>query len=244
MTTYKKTSDLILGRGSDYLPDDDYAYLIGDITQGRGIIRWRTKPFDLLASGTLKLQAHQTGIDDLLVLDDSTEPADPMLGNWHISWNGTELQVGPVMLEGEGLAQLASWSMEPAALSSIEYSQQSFQEDGNSQSVYAVRITENAYAKLRLFKDAADGNQLKAEWFTYQFEEEVQHVGFGYFDPRDIVLERQNGQLVAYVSDKRSPSLSAEARVHRVVWDEVQKKFQTVNWASTQHAVFRSTTLN
>jgi hypothetical protein len=239
MTTYKKTADLILGRGSDYLPDDDYAYILGDMSHGRGIIRWRTKPFDLLAQGVLKLQADQTGLDEMIALDGS----DPM-NNWHLLWNGTELQVSPMLMDGEGITQLSNWNTEPASLSSLTYSLESFQEDGTSPSVYAVRISTNAYAKLRIFKDATDGNQLKAEWFTYQFEEEVQHVGFGYSDPRDIVLERQNGQLVAYVSDKRFPTSNSEARVYRVAWDEEQKAFQTVSWTSTQNAMFRSNSFN
>jgi hypothetical protein len=232
MPSYTKTVELSHGRGSDRLPDEEDVYLIGDLTQGRGILQWRTRPFELLSSGTLELRAHQTGQEDLLVLDGSRA--------WHLAWDGKQLRPNPLLLEGEGLAPLEYWGMHPEVLSGLTYTQESLPEDGGSMSFYAIRIAENAYTKLQLFRDPTNEEQLKARWLTYQFSEEIRHAGYGYVDPRDIILSRENGMRVAYVSDRRA----LEGRVHRVPWDMNVHRFQTVNWASLEHCVFRSTTLN
>jgi hypothetical protein len=239
MPSYTKTVELSHGRGSDSLAEEEEVFLIGDITQGRGILQWRTRPFELLASGIVELHAHQTGQEDLLVLDGSP-PQGPAATGWHIAWNGTELRPSPLLLAEEGLASLEYWTVNPEVLCGLTFAAEAIQEDGSSTSFYAIRIAENAYTKLRIFRDFTQEEQLKAEWLTYQFAEEVRHVGYGYVDPRDIVLNRESGTLVAYVSDRRA----IEGRVHRVPWDATAKRFQTVNWASLQHCVFRSTTFH
>ncbi|UQA58653.1 hypothetical protein [Polyangium aurulentum] len=91
-------------------------------------------------------------------------------------------------------------SIDPASLPGLAYSSNALLEDGKGDNYYAARLgtTSPNYAVFRIYKDPADATKTKFDWITYKLNTNADIVGFGYDDPRDIVLSAD--LMTAYIS--------------------------------------------
>ncbi|HEX8433733.1 hypothetical protein, partial [Archangium sp.] len=204
--SYKKIDNVIGGRGADSLPGSEYIYFLerNNPTNPTGLINeWRITPYALISSGIAELP--DTGLD----LDGDGAP--------DIIWDGVELY--PEMMSG--LARIPRFDTEAESLQELVYGADGFPEGGESTAgnCYAVSTGTGNFAKLRIFKDAASG-KTKVEWATYRFGKYITPVGFGYQDPRDLVLAVENGVTVAYVSALRKVNGRDVGTVYRVPRDD------------------------
>lgn len=220
--SYTKIDTIIGGRGADSLPGSEYIYFLerNNPTNATGLINeWRVTPYALISSGIDELTP--AGLD----LDGD--------GGWDILWDGVDLF--PDM--SSGLTRIPRYDTDAESLPELVYGSGGFPEDGNSTAgnCYAVSTISGDFAKLRVFKDTTDGKS-KVEWATYRFGKYITPVGFGYQDPRDLVLAVENGVTVAYVSALRKVNGRDVGTVYRVPRDDASgsRLFKPV---STSHIV-------
>lgn len=208
--SYTKIDSIIGGRGADSLPDSEYIYFLerNNPTNPSGIINeWRITPYALVSGGITELPGD--GLSGGLDLDGDDVP--------DILWDGVEIYPGLM----SGLARLPRYDTDAESLAELVYGDSGFPETGGSTTgnSYAVSTSSGNFAKLRVFKDSADG-RTKLEWATYRSDKHIVPVGFGYQDPRDMVLAVENGVTVAYVSALRKVSGRDVGTVYRVPRDE------------------------
>ncbi|WP_147332936.1 hypothetical protein [Archangium gephyra] len=223
MAGYEKITSVVGGRGSDRLPDSDFTYFIarGDPSGAFGQIgEWSINSYELVSRGVTKLTS--SGVD----LDGGGAG-----GIADIVWDGTEVSSGGL----SGLVRIPSMDAEPGSLPELAFDYDAhFPEMGDSTrgNFYAAVTSSDNFSKLRIYKNAADG-EVKVEWFTYRFT--FTPKGFGFQDPRDIVLAVENGVTVAYVSAVRSvrsgTSFKLVGTVHRVPRNDVpgSRDFKTLS---------------
>lgn len=198
-------------RGTHYSPDQAHVYYVsnnGNSGSAVGqILRIRVTPIEQIYNDTtLITSAPETRLN----LD---------AGQWDIRWttnisspytsgqyatspklarNGTSVALYkyPSAPSG-GLA-----GIDPDSLSMLVYSSAAILENGQGDNYYAVRLASGNYGVFRVYKDTVDPTKTRFDWISYKLNAIPDNIGFGYYDPRDILIKEGPGGNIAYVTAK------------------------------------------
>lgn len=192
-------------RGTHYAPGGDHVYYVqnGNGSQAAGLIlRIRVTPLEQISGGSKLITSSP---ETQLNLD---------AGSWDIRW--TTLAVSPLPPGTPKIARNTTGSVtlykypsapngglagiDPASLPSLSYSSAPLAENGQGDTYYAARLGTGSpnYAVFRVYKDPNDPTKTRIDWITYKLNSNPDFIGFGYDDPRDIVISDDFSN--AYVS--------------------------------------------
>ena len=86
------------------------------------------------------------------------------------------------------------------SLPALSYSSAAILEAGQGDNYYAAKLSSANYAVFRVYKDTTDPAKTRFDWKTYKLNSNPDIIGFGYDDPRDILIT--DDLRVAYISAK------------------------------------------
>lgn len=204
-------------RGTHHTPGDAYVYYVsnnGNSGPSVGqILRVRLTPLEVLYQGSnLITSAPETQIN----LD-----AGPMDIRWTKlaittttpgSSTFTTLPAGASKLVRIGSNSFYKYpsapngglaGIDPTSLPTLGYytGVTALLEDGQVDAYYAVKLSSGNYSVFKIYRDPVDPTKTRFDWITYKLSKIPDNIGYGYNDPRDILI-KPGPISVAYVTAK------------------------------------------
>ncbi len=201
-------------RGTHYTPGEAHVYYANNNASSGSavgqILRIRVTPLEKISDGSkLITSSPETQIN----LD---------AGPWDIRWTNVAVTTGlpPTVLPSgtPKLARVVGTSfykypsappgglagIDPASLPVLGYAltANAVLETGQGDNYYAVKLSSANYSVFRIYKDPANPTKTRFDWITYKLNSNPDIIGFGYDDPRDILIKASPGGNIAYITAK------------------------------------------
>lgn len=200
---YAKLASVSSGvRGTHYSPGMNHVYFLkNNNNTGIGVghlCRIRVTPLEKISEGTLPLSTGQsinlnTGAADIQFTGLQVKALTPTK-TWRYSTAPTN-----------GLS-----GIDPASLGAITYDA-SNKAYNSGDEYYAASLGSGQYAVFRIYSQSGT---TKIDWITYKLSVAVEIVGYGYTDPRDVIITPD--LAIAYVSAADENNQDCVLRVENV----------------------------
>jgi hypothetical protein len=195
-------------RGTHHAPGLDHVYYVNNngntgLSVGQ-VLRLRVTPLERVSEGSRLVTsspATQINLDaGPWDVQWTTAPATPFLSGSNASAPKLARSGSVTLYKYSAAPSGGLQGIDPASLPLLAYSGNAILESGQNDVYYAAKLSSANYSVFRVYKDPVDATKTRFDWISYKLNSNADIVGFGYDDPRDIVLSEDLS--VAYVTAK------------------------------------------